>query len=97
MMRFSHRLPRNAPFLFLNETADDATVVPTGSTLPEENGTSIHAERPRITDCSDWATNCPKYRATAVQASPSNGPTDRQEDHRELTESSRPIVPEAAE
>ena len=27
------------------------------------------------TDYSDWATNCPEYKVTAVQVSPSNGPT----------------------
>ncbi len=27
------------------------------------------------TDFSDWATNCPEYKVTAVQVSPSNGPT----------------------
>ena len=25
------------------------------------------------TDNSDWATNCPEYKVTAVQVSPSNG------------------------
>ena len=27
------------------------------------------------TEYSDWATNCPEYKVTAVQVSPSNGPT----------------------
>ena len=27
------------------------------------------------TDFSDWATNCPEYKVTAVQVSPSNGPS----------------------
>ena len=27
------------------------------------------------TDYSDWATNCPEYKVTAVQISPSNGPS----------------------
>ncbi|KAB0678855.1 formate dehydrogenase subunit alpha [Aureimonas leprariae] len=50
------------------------------------------------TDFSDWATNCPEYKVTAVQVSPSNGPTEWQEDYRELSEMSRRIVPaEAAE
>ncbi|MCQ0987805.1 formate dehydrogenase subunit alpha [Jiella marina] len=50
------------------------------------------------TDFSDWATNCPEYKVTAVQISPSNGPTDWQEDYRELTMESRRIMPaEAAE
>ena len=28
------------------------------------------------TDYSDWATNCPEYKVTAVQVMPSNGPSD---------------------
>ena len=31
------------------------------------------------TDFSDWATNCPEYKVTAVQVSPSNGPSDWQQ------------------
>jgi len=34
---------------------------------------------------SDWATNCPEYKVTAVQVTPSNGPTDWQETYAELT------------
>ncbi|KQT60698.1 MULTISPECIES: formate dehydrogenase subunit alpha [unclassified Aureimonas] len=50
------------------------------------------------TDFSDWATNCPEYKVTAVQISPSNGPTEWQEEYRELTEESRRIaVLDAAE
>lgn len=45
------------------------------------------------TDFSDWATNCPEYKVTAVQISPSNGPTEWQEEYRELTEDSRRIAP----
>jgi formate dehydrogenase major subunit len=30
-------------------------------------------------DYSDWATNCPEYKVTAVQVSPSNGPTEWQQ------------------
>jgi len=33
------------------------------------------------TDFSDWATNCPEYKVTAVQITPSNGPTDWQEEY----------------
>ena len=32
------------------------------------------------TDYSDWATNCPEYKVTAVQVTPSNGPSEWQED-----------------
>ncbi len=51
------------------------------------------------TDFSDWATNCPEYKVTAVQISTSNGPSDWQERYRELTEQSRRIAAkiEAAE
>ncbi|AMO71269.1 formate dehydrogenase subunit alpha [Sphingorhabdus sp. M41] len=43
------------------------------------------------TDYSDWATNCPEYKVTAVQVGASNGPTDWQEDYEELSEQSRRI------
>ncbi len=43
------------------------------------------------TDNSDWATNCPEYKVTAVQVTPSNGPTDWQERYREMSELSRRI------
>ncbi len=50
------------------------------------------------TDYSDWATNCPEYKVTAVQISPSNGPSEWQEQYREQAERSRRIVKaEAAE
>jgi formate dehydrogenase major subunit len=41
---------------------------------------------------SDWATNCPEYKVTAVQISASNGPTDWQEEYEALSERSRRIV-----
>ena len=31
------------------------------------------------TEYADWATSCPEYKVTAVQVSPSNGPTEWQE------------------
>jgi len=46
------------------------------------------------TDNSDWATNCPEYKVTAVQISPSNGPTEWQERYREMAEASRRIAAE---
>ncbi|QBR71683.1 formate dehydrogenase subunit alpha [Beijerinckiaceae bacterium] len=51
------------------------------------------------TEFSDWATNCPEFKVTAVQISPSNGPTDWQERYREQAEQSRRIAEtiEAAE
>jgi formate dehydrogenase major subunit len=44
------------------------------------------------TEYSDWATNCPEYKVTAVQVSPSNGPTEWQEEYEELTRQSRRIA-----
>jgi formate dehydrogenase major subunit len=50
------------------------------------------------TDYSDWATNCPEYKVTAVQVAPSNGPTDWQRSYEAQSRQSRRIVPaEAAE
>lgn len=50
------------------------------------------------TEYSDWATNCPEYKVTAVQVTPSNGPTEWQEDYEALSRRSRRIVHvEAAE
>jgi formate dehydrogenase major subunit len=47
------------------------------------------------TDYSDWATNCPEYKVTAVQVSPSNGPTEWQEDYNAQAAQSRRILPAA--
>ena len=44
------------------------------------------------TDFSDWATNCPEYKVTAVQVSPSNGPSDWQERYTAQAEMSRRIL-----
>ena len=50
------------------------------------------------TDYSDWATNCPEYKVTAVQVLPSNGPSRWQEEYQEFSRQSRRIAPlEAAE
>lgn len=43
------------------------------------------------TDFSDWATNCPEYKVTAVQISPSNGPSEWQEEYDALSKRSRRI------
>ncbi len=43
------------------------------------------------TDFSDWATNCPEYKVTAVQVSPSNGPSQWQTEYEEMTRLSRRI------
>ncbi|WP_298197034.1 formate dehydrogenase subunit alpha [Novosphingobium sp.] len=47
------------------------------------------------TENSDWATNCPEYKVTAVQVSASNGPSDWQRDYAAQARRSRRI--EAAE
>jgi formate dehydrogenase major subunit len=45
------------------------------------------------TEYSDWATNCPEYKVTAVQVSPANGPTDWQQTYNELAGNARRIAP----
>lgn len=47
------------------------------------------------TEYSDWATNCPEYKVTAVQVTPSNGPTDWQETYASWSEKSRRISTES--
>jgi len=49
------------------------------------------------TDYSDWATNCPEYKVTAVQVAISNGPSDWQQSYQAQAERSRRVLPEAAE
>ncbi|WP_425417750.1 formate dehydrogenase subunit alpha [Oricola indica] len=44
------------------------------------------------TDYSDWATNCPEYKVTAVQVTPSNGPTEWQVEYEEQAKQARRIV-----
>ena len=47
------------------------------------------------TDFSDWATNCPEYKVTAVQVAASNGPSDWQEEYNAQAERARRILPAA--
>ena len=49
------------------------------------------------TEYSDWATNCPEYKVTAVQVLPSNGPSEWQETYASWSEKSRRIAAEPAE
>jgi len=49
------------------------------------------------TEYSDWATNCPEYKVTAVQVSPSNGPTAWQTAYERQASASRRIAHGAAE
>jgi formate dehydrogenase major subunit len=44
------------------------------------------------TEFSDWATNCPEYKVTAVQVTASNGPTDWQESYASWSAKSRRIA-----
>jgi formate dehydrogenase major subunit len=47
------------------------------------------------TDYSDWATNCPEYKVTAVQVSLSNGPTEWQQSYEAQAERARRVLPAA--
>jgi len=49
------------------------------------------------TDYSDWATNCPEYKVTAVQVTPSNGPSEWQESYASWSAKSRRVAREPAE
>ncbi|PWW03876.1 formate dehydrogenase alpha subunit [Hoeflea marina] len=49
------------------------------------------------TDFTDWATNCPEYKVTAVQVSPSNGPTAWQVEYDAQAAQSRRIAEPALE
>lgn len=49
------------------------------------------------TDYSDWATNCPEYKVTAVQITPSNGPSEWQQDYAVQTAKARRIAGSALE
>ncbi|MFM8613039.1 MAG: formate dehydrogenase subunit alpha [Actinomycetota bacterium] len=44
------------------------------------------------TDFSDWATNCPEYKVTAVQVTPASQRTEWQEEYAEHAELSRRII-----
>ena len=45
------------------------------------------------TEYSDWATNCPEYKVTAVEVSPSNGPSRWQQDYDAFAARSRRVEP----
>jgi formate dehydrogenase major subunit len=46
------------------------------------------------TEFSDWATNCPEYKVTAVQVSASNGPGEWQKEYAEQARHSRRVAAE---
>jgi formate dehydrogenase major subunit len=45
------------------------------------------------TEYSDWATNCPEYKVTAVQVSTTRGPTDWQKDYDAMSVENRQLAP----
>ncbi|HEX7946535.1 MAG TPA: molybdopterin dinucleotide binding domain-containing protein, partial [Phenylobacterium sp.] len=49
------------------------------------------------TEYSDWATNCPEYKVTAVQVAPSNGPSEWQARYEAMSARSRRVAAEPAE
>ena len=49
------------------------------------------------TDFSDWATNCPEYKVTAVQVRPTNRPSEWQSAYNRQREETRRIETTAAE
>ncbi len=44
------------------------------------------------TDNSDWATNCPEYKVTAVEVTPVNRPSEWQKQHRDFTEQQEELL-----
>ncbi|MEQ1756287.1 MAG: formate dehydrogenase subunit alpha [Micropepsaceae bacterium] len=49
------------------------------------------------TEYSDWATNCPEYKVTAVQVAPSNGPSAWQSEYAEMARLHSRVEAEPAE
>ena len=75
------------------ETALHATITP--RVAPGVVYTTFHHPDTQAnivtSDYSDWATNCPEYKVTAVQVSPTNGPSAWQESYRAFSRQSRRI------
>ena len=46
------------------------------------------------TDNSDWATNCPEYKVTAVQVTPTTKPSDWQEDFQRFSDTQIALMPQ---
>jgi hypothetical protein len=61
------------------------------STMIQPRDGSLTQANVVTTDNSDWATHCLGYKVTAVQISPSNGPTEWQKQYHELSDSSRRV------
>ena len=49
------------------------------------------------TDSSDWATNCPEYKVTAVQVTPVTQPSTWQQDHARFSRDQRGLLAQARE
>ncbi|ANJ68225.1 formate dehydrogenase subunit alpha [Halothiobacillus diazotrophicus] len=49
------------------------------------------------TDNSDWATNCPEYKVTAVQVMPVNEPSEWQKNYSRFTELQHALLAQAAD
>jgi formate dehydrogenase major subunit len=47
------------------------------------------------TDNSDWATNCPEYKVTAVQVTPVSAPSDWQREYRAFSEEQLALLEKA--
>ena len=47
------------------------------------------------TDNSDWATNCPEYKVTAVQATRVSQPSEWQKRFREFSENQETLLKDA--
>jgi formate dehydrogenase major subunit len=88
---------RDGDWVRLDSRAGATTlrVVVTDRVAPGVVYTTFHHPTTQInvvtTEYSDWATNCPEYKVTAVQVSPSNGPSDWQSRQLEQTRRSRRI------
>jgi formate dehydrogenase major subunit len=48
------------------------------------------------TENSDWATNCPEYKVTAVEVTPVNRPSEWQKQHRDFTERQEELLDQRA-
>ena len=46
------------------------------------------------TDNSDWATNCPEYKVTAVEVSPTSTPSDWQEQFQRFSDAQSALMPQ---
>ena len=58
--------------------------------FPETNANVVTTEN------SDWATNCPEYKGTAVQATRVSQPSEWQKRFREFTETQESLLKGAA-